>query len=867
MPEKLLHDIAKDYRLTLGQLEEIFRLLDRGHGLPYLMRYHKGLAAGLSPEQLYELSEHKRRADRLERRRSKVLKKLRQQGVLSEDLEEQIRQAPTTTQLMDIYIPYRPRKHSRSRRALAQGLRPLATEVISQQKHIEQMGVAAQDYVNPDIGLNTVEDVLRGVYAILCDWIAEEETHRGRQREIVREASRITCRRSGKSVPHRIASEFKEFFDYDQNANALHPYHMLRITRGKRLKVLKYRVEPPLEEMYRAAAELYVVGGAERYNSIMAGLPQSFSNMSAADIARLTGTELLCLAIKKSVTDTLAPVLARELEQELRKKAERLALEIARRDLRSLLMARPTPGQRILGISGGYRTGCKLAALDESGNVLATDIVYPHTPRYEVEEAKNRIAALIKEHGISLVAIGDGTACQETEALLSEIIQEHCPHVHYAVVPQVGLQAYSKSKLAKQELPTCSPEHRVSVAIGRRLSDPLAELVKSEPLELCTTQYAQDVDKGQLEKALIQVIEECVCKVGVDLNTASEAALRYVSGFDEAISAAIVQRRQTVGPFKSREELKEVPGVDSEVFRQAAGFVKVKGSDNPLDCTRIHPDSYPVARKICEQISVPLESIGTPDGGEEIKKKRSQIKLSELEKEFGIHYLVLKDIIEELIEPWPDPRMGEQLPILRQHQLTFEELKPKQVVRGTVRNVVEFGVFVDIGVGEDGLVHISELSDRYVHSPFDVVSVGDVVTATVMEVDHEKRRIALSMRSHPREAPSGKASAQKPPSADEPVTAPSSADDRSIKRKTGKAIQRPQSTLGWSSRRVEKAGLDRPLSKTDQQILKPKAGKSGDEPQAKRKGGGKKEAKKEEGSSLLDRLDFAVKERRGKPSG
>jgi len=864
MLDKALRDTAKQYHLSPEQLREVFRLLHEGYGVPYLMRYHKELTAGLKPGQINELVEQKGRIERLTDRRTKVLKKLKERGLLGEELEEKIREAATVAELMDYYIPYRPRKRSRSRSAMAQGLGSVARMVLSQEKFIERMGEEALPHVDSGKGLGRAEDVLEGVAAILCDWIAEEKTHRDSQRRVLREGGTISCTKAGKGVPPRLAREFKDLWQYEAKVSAIHPYRMLRIVRGKRVKALKYRIDPPLDQMCRAAAELYLEAGAAQYQQVMAEVPPSAASLRGSDLVELNGIEFLCLCIKKSVCEILAPILVRELDQELCKNAEKLALEIVSRGVRSLLAVRPVAGQRVLGIKGGYRTGCKLAALDESGNVLAVDTVHPHIPRQEVEEAKERIAQLVEEHKLALVAIGDGTACQETESVIAQIIQAKCPHLSYAIVSEAGLEAYAKSRAAAKELPDLAPEHRASVSIGRRLSDPLMELLKVDPLELCTSEYAQDVDEGLLQKTLNRLIEDCLCEVGVELNTVPECALRHMSGLDAVISASIVAHRRLKGPFKSREQLKEVPGLAQKTFRQIAGFVKVAESDNPLDRTRIHPHFYVVAEKICEQLSLPLAQVGTEEGRELIAKRRYEIQLSELEKEFGVHYLLLKDIIDELVNPWPDPREREQPPVLRQRQFTFDDLQSGQVMTGTVRNIVDFGVFVDIGVGEDGLIHISELADRYVHSPFDVVSVGEHVRATVVDVDPKKRRIALTMRSAGASEPARR-NVRREPEPESARVVQKKDKKEAARERPGGSIQRPQSTLGWGSRRVEKAKLDKPLSKTEQQILKSAdaAQKRRAEPQQQ---GKKKDAREGGLGGLLGKVAFATVERRGKPS-
>ena len=859
MPEAALREIAKDYRLNAEQLGEIFKLLEQGYSIPYLMRYHKELTAALDQEQLQELVEAKRDLDRLERRRAKILKKLKEQDLLNEDLEERIHQASTTSELMDYYVPYRPRKRSRSRQALAQGLGTLAKQIQSQEEFFEEMGATAEEYVDPEKGLDEPYDVVEGVSSILCDWIAEGKTHRDRQRKVLRQSARVVCERSNKSVPGRLAREFKQYFNFSTRVQSIHPYKMLRISRGQRLKALNYRIDLPRDKMYSAAAELYLRGGAEQYHNVMADLPESFASLENEEVLQTNSTEFLCLCIRKSINDILGPVLARELDKELCQDAEKVASGIVRGNVRSVLWARPMHGKAILGINAGYRTGCKLAVLDGDGEVQEVDTVHPHTPLYEVEEAKEKITSLVEKYGIELVAIGEGTGSQETEKVISEVIDESCPDLQYAVVPALGVESYAKGGLGRKELKDHKPKYRMAIAFGRRLRDPLQELVKIDPLQLCTSEYAQDLDKGRLENVVERVVENCICAVGVELNSAPVAALRYLDGLDHETCRRVVERREREGLFESREQLKEVPGVGDGLFRKVGCFVKVENSSSPLDRTRIHPSLYPVAEQMCEQIGVAVENIETEEGAEIVREKRNEIDLSELEKEFDVHYLVLKDIADELVNPWPDPRTDAGRPVLRQRQKTFDELEPGQKVTGIVRNVADFGVFVDIGVGEDGLIHVSELADHFVHNPYEVVSTGQVVEPTIVEVQPKKKRIALSLKSKPK-IKKGKPKRAKKRGAAASREATEKAKKEVPGEKPSRVAGQPQSTVGWKSRRVQKAQLD--TARSVEEGKKGKAGEAGQKEAPRQETGEEKERK--ESGDLLDMLNFgSTVEKRG----
>ncbi len=865
MPDKALKNVASKYHLTVDQVRRILELLDEGYSIPYIRRYHKELAANLDGEDFYELVEEKKRLDKLESRRRKVLKKLQERDVLTDELRANIELASDIRELIDYYVPYRPRKRSRSRLALSRGLRPLAEQVLSQTDFIPDMAAAAGPYVNPEEGLEDVEDVLEGVFYIVSDWVAEEKSHRDRQREVLRQKGELVCTSVNRSLPGRLVREFKQYFSFRRPLSELHPYHVLVIRRGKRLKALQYHIEPPLEEMDRAAAELYMAGGAGQYDQVMAELGESVLTGDGENLRRLNSVEFMVACIRNSLHNILASIVGRELDRELTREAEKLALEIVRRNVKSMLMVRPVP-HPTLAIHPGYRTGCNLAALDAEGRVLATTTVFPHAPQKERSEAVETICRLVEEHGLQVVAIGDGTGTEETEELMSEIIAEKAPDLRYAVISEVGLDTYATSRGARNELPDTGPAERCAVSIGRRLIRPLSELVKINPRQLCPDPYAEDVNGGALKTLLELVIEECVCSVGVDAGTAHYSLLRYVSGLGPDKSLELVAYRDRYGRIESRRQLREVPKIDRESFDRAAGFIKVNGSENPLDVSRVHPRFYPVAERICEQLDMDLADIADQEGRNRLTEHRSEVQLTDLEKEFDVHYLLLKDIIEEMINPWPDPREEKPAPLLREKRLSFEDLQSGQWLEGTVRNIVDFGAFVDVGVGEDGLIHISELSDGYVETPYDVLSVGDNIRVRVVSVDEERSRIALSLREESerperrgrrrrgrQERREERADKQREVAREVPSTTPTS-------------VRAPKSTVGWESRRVQKAAMSERLSKTQQQILKkspeeeppPEAesddGRPEERPEEKKKGG------------LLDRLDFAEIERRGKPS-
>ncbi|MDP6439100.1 MAG: Tex-like N-terminal domain-containing protein [Candidatus Brocadiia bacterium] len=805
MPEKALKKLAKRYHLSDGQLDELQQLLRDEGSAQYVLRYRKDLAPNLSAEDVDEFIDESRQIENLARERRKILKKLAEQDVLTDEVGERIESAETMRELIDYYVPFRPQKRSRSRLAIAQGLEPLAKAVLAQEDDLALMGEAAKPHIDEEKELGGVAEVLDGVFHIVCDRMAEEKSHRDKQRGLLRADGNVVSRPTGKHMSPRMHGEFKACLSLRVGVGAVHPSQMLALVRGRRLRILEFEVEPPLLAMCRASAQMFMTGGADRFDNVDGRFHDAETIPQGEALGELSGAEFLYFCIRQSLCDVLAPILGRELERELCKSAEDFAVGVLRRNLRRLLMMEPLKGRRVLGIWPGYRTGCKLAALDESGSVIETTIVYPHTPQLETEAAKSKIIEMIGGHQLSVAAIGSGTACQETEALVGEIIAESCQEFSYAVVDDVGISTYSESRLAGSELPGLSTDLRAAVATGRRLLDPLAEFTKLNLRTLCPAQQLQDINSAALKKAIAGVVQQCVADVGAELNTAPATLLRFVPGLGATTVEELVAHRERT-PFAQRRELRDVPKIDEDAWRKAVGFLRVDASVNPLDRTRIHPDHYPVAEKILQDLGIAPENLETEEARAEIAKRRGEVDFGEFEKEFGVHYLVLKDLLDALVSPWPDLRATENGPALRKRRLTFGDLEQQQVLMGTVRKVVDFGVFVDVGVGEDGLVHISEMADSFVRSPHDVVSEGELIQVRVVEVDPEKKRIALSMRSEssPRRAP--RRPQQRRASEESGTERVRERGRRPVADAAaqGGGVRRPESTLGMASRRVQK---------------------------------------------------------------
>ncbi|MFW6457045.1 MAG: S1 RNA-binding domain-containing protein, partial [Planctomycetota bacterium] len=764
------------------------------------------------------------------------------------------------SELIYYYVPYRPRKRSRSRHALAQGLAPLARRVFGQDDPIQLMSAVAEEYVDSEVGLEDIGDVLDGVFHIVCDWMAEEKTHRDKQRYVLRDEGRLVSKKSGRGKG-RYRREFRDYMNFSAPVSDVHPYHVLCMMRGKRMKVLRYEVDAPLKDMFREAADLYLRGGAEQYQEIDVMFGEQSDPPEHEKLGDLSGAEFMYWCIRNSLEKVLAPILTRELERELRREAEKLAVNIVRRNLRTQLMRKPLVDERVMGLNPGLRTGCKLAVVGEDGEVMEKTVVYPHTPRNEKEEAKEVISGLVEEYDISVVAVGQGTASEDTEKFLAEIIEEECPDLKFAVVDDEPAKEYSGSRQANKELPGVKKAMRMSVFMARQMLDPLRELTKINLRDLYTARYVQEIDGKILNETMREVAEECAALVGPDMNDAPVPFLSYVPGLDYNKAGQIDEYRRENNGFRRRRHLSKVDEIDEDTWRRSVGFMRLRDSDTPLDDTRIHPEHYVVAETMLKQMGYTSDDLADEEVREEIKKSQGDVKFAALEKQFDVHYLLLKDIADELAIRWPDPRLNLEGPVLRQKPLRFEDLEPLQVLYGTVRKVVDFGAFVDVGVSEDGLVHISELSDEFVESPYDVVSVGDLIKVRVVEVDPERRRIALSMRSEKaaKKAAKRKARARK--------KAEKREEEKRRRREKAKevpeadlpsSVGQARSNVGKKSRRMQK------LEEYGKEGAKKDTGK--DKKKGKQKAAGEEEKKREKPENmgdLLDQLDIASVEKRG----
>lgn len=911
MQDTIIDAVAQEFHLAPAQVKDLFDQFENGVSLPYLARYRKDLVGSLSYMDLKGLLERRRDIRKIEKRKREVLKKLKERELLTPELEQTIEQATSIRVVNDIFLPYRPKKHSRAVEAMALGLEPAARRLLEQNEPGLRPAEVAQPLVDAAKGLPDVAAVLKGCAYIICDWIAEERTLRDTQRQILRREGRIQLRQSRKGGQDRLGREFRDLASLDDKVQSLNPYRALLVARACKQRVFDFGLLAPMAMMREATAELYLDGGKDALATLLAVRPedplaqpmhigvgpdQTGEGQKSEDHEVALTQEFpdvqpdislpafLLSCIEWSLQHILAPVLVREIERELEDQAEKHAIGIVRRNLRAVLMQQPLGVSPILAISPGYRTGCKLAVLDAKGAVLENQIVYPHTPKNEVEQSVAVIEELVKKHGISVVVIGDGTACRETEALISQMIQEKLPDLSYSIASEAGVPAYVTSKLAKQELTGMPQTVKSAVSLGRRVLDPLKELVKLEPKALCTSPHLQVISSRIVKDVLTEIVEECVCEVGVDLNDTDINLLRCVPGMNGNRARTVLAKREQLGRFTSRSQLMEVEGMDAAVYTQCAGFLRVTGGSEILDSTRIHPDQYGVARAICQEIGIEPAKMYEAETHAKLEEARKQLNLVTLASKYDLTHLAVRDILAELADPWSDPRAAFPKPMLRKTQLKLDDIKPGDMLQGVVRNIVDFGVFVDVGVNEDGLVHVSELSDEYVHSPYEVVSTGDILSVRVLKVDHASGRIALSCRKQGerprgRQRPPRRAGAEQPqrpprpakseaPAAAAPKTAPAAPPkpaaapkpagtpvaDKPARPQKAAPVQVPQSTLGAQSRRVQKASRDHPLSKTERQILKAPKPESKEE----------KKGKDEGVAGLLGGLQFGTVEKRGK---
>ncbi len=715
MPINFAQTIATQLGVRPNQVARSIELFDNDNTVPFVARYRKEVTGGLDEGQLRTILERLTYLRNLEARKSTVLKSIEEQGKLTDELRSRIESADTLQVVEDLYLPYKPKRRTRATLARERGLEPLAQTMLAQQVTTGDPAKIAAEFLTDEVP--TPDDALAGARDIIAESVAEDADVRAAVRKKTGAAAWLVVSAADKAKDERAVYEI--YYDYREKLTNIPPHRLLAINRGEREGVLKVKLEGPDDEL---------VADIQR---------RKISNPKSIF------TDQLRAAIADGYKRLLAPSIETELRGDVTDHSDEHAIETFAMNLRQLLLQAPVRSKTVIGIDPGFRTGCKVALVDPTGKFLGGTTIYPHPPQKKWDEAKTVLLKLIQQQGVDVIAIGNGTASRETETLAAEVIAAAKSQIAYVIVNEAGASVYSASKLAQAEFPELDVSMRGAISIARRLQDPLAELVKIDPKSIGVGLYQHDVNQKRLGETLDAVVESAVNHVGVDVNTASPALLSYVAGISRRVAEAIVKHREEHGPFHSREQLRQIKGLGDKTYQQAIGFLKIPDGDRPLDNTFIHPESYPVVERLFTYLEVRGDEKDLPA---KIEWLRQQSDLDELADLLEVGQPTLVDILEAMAKPGRDPRDELPPPLLRQDVLSLEDLKEGMVLSGTVRNVVDFGAFVDIGVKQDGLVHISQLADRFVKDPFEVVKVGDVVKVKVIKVDVERGRIGLSMR-------------------------------------------------------------------------------------------------------------------------
>jgi len=707
--------LAKELQIREKQVENTIKLIDEGNTIPFITRYRKEVTGGLNDSILRELDSKLKLLRNLENRKREVLESIKSQGKLTEELNNRIQNAQTMTELDDIYRPYRPKRRTRSVIAKEKGLEPLAEIIWGQKLELDNIWELSKNFINSELEVETEDQAVN----FALDIIAEKVSDNADYRKIVREYTLHNGVLETKAT-RQEASVYEMYYDYSETLKHIPPHCILAINRGEAEKFLSVRIRVNEEKIIHLLCSSIIVN-----NSVC--------------------SELLKKAIVDSYKRLIAPSIEREIRNQLTEKAEQQAVKVFGKNLRNLLLQKPAYGKVVMGVDPGFRTGNKIAVVDETGKVLAATVVYMTLPEHDKFQAKLQLKKYIKDYNVDLIALGNGTASRESEIIIAEICRELNKKIQYIIVNEAGASIYSASRLASEELSDYDATLRSAVSLARRIQDPLAELVKIEPKSIGVGQYQHDINQKLLSETLRGVVEDCVNSVGVDLNTASPSLLQYVSGVTSVIANNIVAYRQANGKFSNRSQLLKVNKLGPKTFRQCAGFLRIANGDNILDNTAVHPESYDVVLKMLELIGESSLTI-QEDTLKKLAAEADNWDLKKIADKLNIGLLTLMDIISELKKPGRDPRDELSESVFRTHIVKIEDLKPNMVLRGTVRNVVDFGAFIDIGVGQDGLIHISQLSDKFVKHPMDVLQVGEVITVKVIEVDIERNRISLTMK-------------------------------------------------------------------------------------------------------------------------
>lgn len=725
--EKIIKTIAEELNIKPSQVENTVKLIDEGNTIPFIARYRKEVTGGLSDEVLRDLGERLNYLRNLEQRKEEIIKSIDEQGKLTDEILQAVAIAKTLAEVEDIYRPYKQKKKTRATVAKAKGLEPLA-QIIMEQKETTPIQEIAKEYINidklseedkknKDKVVNNEEEAIQGALDIIAEDISDNAKYR---KEIKRQ-----CYREGlietKATNPEEKSNYEMYYEYSEAIKYIPSHRILAINRGEKEEFLKVKIQKP-EERILAYIERDTIKGETQF------------------------AEMLKETISDGFKRLIEPSIEREIRSDLTEKAEEKAIKVFGQNSKQLLLGAPIKGKTVMGFDPAYRTGCKIAVIDETGKVLDYTTVYPTEPQNDVVGAKKELLKLIEKDKVDMIAIGNGTASRESEMFVADMIKDASRTVHYVIVSEAGASVYSASKLATEEYPDINVSIRGAISIARRLQDPLAELVKIDPKAIGVGQYQHDVNQKRLAESLTGVVEDSVNKVGVDVNTATPSLLSYVSGINNSIAKNIVKYRDENGKLKNRKQLLKVPKLGKVAFEQCAGFLRILDGDNPLEITAVHPESYEPTEKLLANLGFDKKDLTDKEKLEALRKKLKSVDVPTMAKELEIGEMTLSDIIDELSKPGRDPREDMPKPILRSDVLKLEDLREGMVLSGTVRNVIDFGAFVDIGVKHDGLVHISEMSDKFIKNPSEIVSVGDVVKVKVIKIDKERQKVGLSMK-------------------------------------------------------------------------------------------------------------------------
>ena len=714
--DKIFKKIAEELSIRETQVEATVKLIDEGNTIPFIARYRKEVTGNLSDETLRDLGERLTYLRNLEKRKEEIIRLIDEQGKLTDELTVKIASTMVLSELEDIYRPYKPKKRTRATIAKEKGLEPLAN-IIYLQVEKRPLFEVAKEYINEEKDVKTEDDAIAGALDIIAENIADDADYRKKIKSFCFREAVIESKAAKEEK-----SPYEMYYDFKEPILKIPSHRILAINRGENEEFLKVKVEKPEEKILDYLRKQIIKDAKSQFN------------------------EPLTTVIEDSYKRLIEPSIEREIRSDLTERSEEQAIKVFGKNAKQLLLQPPIKEMTVMGFDPAYRTGCKIAVIDKTGKLLDTTTVYPTEPQNDVEGAKKVLKELIKKHKVNMIAIGNGTASRESETFVSGMIKEIDSDIYYAIVSEAGASVYSASKLATEEYPDINVSLRGAISIARRLQDPLSELVKIDPKAIGVGQYQHDVNQKKLSESLTGVVEDAVNSVGVDVNTATPSLLAYVSGINGTIAKNIVKYRDENGEIKQRKDLLKVPKLGPSAYKQCAGFIRIFNGKNPLEVTAVHPESYDVAEKLLTKLGYSVDSLVKKESLEKLRLDLSNVNVVKMSDELGVGGLTLKDIIDELSKPGRDPREDLPKPILRSDVLKFEDLQEGMELTGTVRNVIDFGAFVDVGVKHDGLVHISEMADRFIKNPSEVVSVGDIVKVKVIGIDRKKQKVSLSMK-------------------------------------------------------------------------------------------------------------------------